>query len=163
LCSILRITEYDSIFVDHVIYPFWSGNRRYAGWLAINPAIAGKSGLFSSLAAELNSSVQIHTFSLLVTGFAHPLFSWNVSHPIETGGSHFEVLFLCSSRSLQTVIHPGRFPADHDSSGGSVFVLIFGVHDKSATYQLPGDCSLHCSTCINKVIMAHSSAYYQGT
>jgi hypothetical protein len=24
LCSILRITEYDSIFVEHLIYLFWS-------------------------------------------------------------------------------------------------------------------------------------------
>jgi hypothetical protein len=103
--------------VDHVIYPFWSENRRYAGWLAINPAIAEKSGFISSLGAELNSPVHIHTFSLLVAGFAHPLFSWNVFQPIETRGSHFTVLSLCSLRSLQTVIYPGRFPADHDFPG----------------------------------------------
>jgi len=148
--------------VDHVIYPFWSGNRRYAGWLAINPAIAGKSGFFSSLAAELNSSVQIHTFSLLVAGFAHPLFSWNVFHPLETRGNHFtfssSVLYVPCRQSFT----PAGFRQTMTPPGGSVFVMIFRVHDSSTTYQLPGDCSLPCSTSTNKVIMAHSSAYYKG-
>jgi hypothetical protein len=47
LCSILRITEYGSIFVEHLIYLFWSIAGEYAENLGVKLANIMNRGFFS--------------------------------------------------------------------------------------------------------------------